>query len=111
MGEDPFGHFAQLVGLGVGSGLNRETHLGILGLLKKRFLVFFLFQILRWVGEEMNGQGEERTAFEIGVVVPKRGVKEKNEEFDCVEVLVEQFKDAGLIVERVIGVADEFIKV
>ncbi|RVW51963.1 Anoctamin-like protein [Vitis vinifera] len=59
----------------------------------------------------MNGQGEERTAFEIGVVVPKRAVKERDESFDCVEVLVEEFKQAGLIVEKVIGIADEFIKV
>lgn len=58
----------------------------------------------------MNGQGEERTAFEIGVVVPKRAVKERDESFDCVEVLVEEFKQAGLIVEKVIGIADEFIK-
>ena len=59
----------------------------------------------------MNGQEEEQTAFEIGVVVPKRALKESDESADCVEVLVRKFKEAGLIVERVIGIADEFIKV
>lgn len=63
------------------------------------------------MGVEMNGQGEERTAFEIGVVVPKKAVKESDEFSDCVQVLVGEFKEAGLIVDRVIGIADEFIKV
>lgn len=30
---------------------------------------------------------------------------------DCVEVLVDEFKKGGLIVERVIGLQNEFIKV
>ena len=94
------------------SGLNRETHLGVWVIEAFSGVVLLRF----WggkggLGKEMNGQGEERTAFEIGVVVPKRAVKERDESFDCVEVLVEEFKQAGLIVEKVIGIADEFIKV
>lgn len=60
---------------------------------------------------EMNDPGEERTAFEIGVVVPKRTVNEEYESCDCVEVLVYELKKAGLIVEKVVGIGDEFIKV
>lgn len=60
---------------------------------------------------EMNGHEEEETAFEIGVVVPKRNLKDENEGWDCVEVLVDEFRKVGLIVERVQGIADEFIKV
>lgn len=59
---------------------------------------------------EMNGHEEEETAFEIGVVVPKRNLKDENEGWDCVEVLVDEFRKVGLIVERVQGIADEFIK-
>lgn len=59
----------------------------------------------------MNGHEEEQTAFEIGVVVPKRSANEENEDCDCVGVLVDEFRKAGLIVERVQGIADEFIKV
>ncbi|KAG2728877.1 hypothetical protein I3760_01G224200 [Carya illinoinensis] len=58
----------------------------------------------------MNGHEEEQTAFEIGVVVPKRSANEENEDCDCVGVLVDEFRKAGLIVERVQGIADEFIK-
>ncbi|XP_030491491.2 anoctamin-like protein At1g73020 [Cannabis sativa] len=54
---------------------------------------------------------EEQPAFEIGVVVPKRNnVKAEDLNFDSVEVLVREFRKLGLIVERVIGVADEFLK-
>ncbi|XP_015866251.3 anoctamin-like protein At1g73020 isoform X2 [Ziziphus jujuba] len=53
---------------------------------------------------------EEQPTFEIGVVVPKRTVKVEDESSDCVEVLVNEFKKVGLIAERVLGVADEFIK-
>ncbi|KAM1412437.1 hypothetical protein EV2_025628 [Malus domestica] len=60
--------------------------------------------------QEMNAVEEEQTAFEIGVVVPKRNVKEEDRAFDCVEVLVEEFRNLGLVVERVHGVVDEFIK-
>lgn len=59
----------------------------------------------------MNGHEEEQTPFEIGVVVPKRNAKEESEASDCVEVLVDEFRNVGLIVERVQGIADEFIKV
>ncbi|XP_065617394.1 anoctamin-like protein At1g73020 isoform X2 [Quercus suber] len=59
---------------------------------------------------EMNRIEEEQTAFEIGVVVPKRNVEEENEDCNCMEILVDEFTKVGLIVERVQGVADEFIK-
>lgn len=59
----------------------------------------------------MNRIVEEQTAFEIAVVVPKRNVEEENEDCNCWEVLVDEFTKVGLIVERVQGVADEFIKV
>lgn len=64
-------------------------------------------------GLEMNVLEEEQTAFEIGVVVPKRNVKaeEDEEACDCVEVLVNEFRKVGLVVETVPGVVDEFIKV
>ena len=64
-----------------------------------------------WEGMEMNRIEEEQTAFERGVVVPKRNVEEENEDCNCVEVLVDEFTKVGLIVERVQGFADEFIKV
>lgn len=63
------------------------------------------------MGLEMNCDGEEQTAFEIGVVIPKRIVKEEDEKCDCIEVLVKEFRDVGLVVERVLGLTDEFIKV
>lgn len=61
----------------------------------------------------MKGQqaDEEQTAFEIGVVVPKRVVKPGDECYNCVEVLVNEFNKVGLIVDRVIGMQYEFIKV
>ncbi|MBA0840437.1 hypothetical protein Goarm_003019, partial [Gossypium armourianum] len=34
-----------------------------------------------------------------------------NKGYDCVEVLVNEFRNVGLIVERVLGLSDEFIKV
>ena len=61
---------------------------------------------------------DERVAFEIGVAVPKRnaqpqeeGKEKQKESWDCSEVLVREFEKVGLVVEPVIGVADEFIKV
>ncbi|XP_052182099.1 anoctamin-like protein Os01g0706700 isoform X2 [Diospyros lotus] len=54
--------------------------------------------------------GGERTAFEIGVVVPRRGLKKGEEGNDWVEVLVDEFRKAGLIVDRVIGCQEEFLK-
>lgn len=59
---------------------------------------------------EMVGHGEEEPVYEIAVAVPKRRVKEGDESEDCVEVLVDEFRKAGLITERVVGIADEFIK-
>lgn len=60
----------------------------------------------------MNRDGEEEaTAFEIGVVVPKRTVKEEDESCDSVvEVLVNEFRMVGFIVEIVLGIGEEFIK-
>lgn len=43
------------------------------------------------------------------MVVPKR-VREE-EEGDCVEVLVTELKKRGMVVDRVVGLADEFLKV
>ncbi|XP_042379759.1 anoctamin-like protein Os01g0706700 [Zingiber officinale] len=54
----------------------------------------------------MDGGGEE-TGFEVAIVVPKNCGKERD---DCVEFLVWELKTAGLIVERVRGISDEFIK-
>ncbi|KAI3850756.1 hypothetical protein MKW98_030816 [Papaver atlanticum] len=61
----------------------------------------------------MNGHGEEQTGFEIGIVVPKKNLKEERVDYeeDCVDVLVSEMKKVGLIVERVVGLAEEFIKV
>ncbi|XP_039116444.1 anoctamin-like protein Os01g0706700 [Dioscorea cayenensis subsp. rotundata] len=57
----------------------------------------------------MNGTGEE-TGFEVAIVVPKKRDKEKDENCDCVEFLVDELTKAGLIVERVNGISDEFLK-
>lgn len=55
---------------------------------------------------------EERTVFEIGVVVvgPKSHNAKPQEE-SVVEFLVKEFEKLGLVVETVLGVADQFIKV
>ncbi|XVE88756.1 hypothetical protein DITRI_Ditri19aG0094400 [Diplodiscus trichospermus] len=58
----------------------------------------------------MGGVGEDEIVYEIAVVVPKRNLKEVNEEYDCVEILVNEFRNVGLVVERVLGLSDEFIK-
>ncbi|GFZ04235.1 hypothetical protein Acr_16g0008590 [Actinidia rufa] len=59
----------------------------------------------------MNGHGEEgQSAFEMGVVVPRRVFKEGAERDDCVEVLVDEFRKVGLIVDRVLGFQEEFLK-
>ncbi|KAL2554936.1 Anoctamin-like protein [Forsythia ovata] len=60
----------------------------------------------------MSGnEGEEEIVFEIGVVVPKKGENQGDESsLDCVDVLVDEFKKRGLIVERVLGLQNEFIK-
>ncbi|KAF9617001.1 hypothetical protein IFM89_033071 [Coptis chinensis] len=56
----------------------------------------------------MHGNEEKQTGFEIGVVVSK---KEGNESFECVEFLVLEFNNVGLVIERVVGLSEEFIKV
>ncbi|THU62505.1 hypothetical protein C4D60_Mb01t05850 [Musa balbisiana] len=52
----------------------------------------------------------EVTGFEVAIVVPKKREKERDDTADCVEFLVRELKRAGLIVERVFGISDEFIK-
>ncbi|XP_010244337.1 PREDICTED: anoctamin-like protein At1g73020 [Nelumbo nucifera] len=58
----------------------------------------------------MNGQEEGQTGFEIAVAIPKRTVKEQDASCDCIELLVSELRKMGLIVEFVVGLADEFIK-
>ncbi|GAV80270.1 Anoctamin domain-containing protein [Cephalotus follicularis] len=60
----------------------------------------------------MNGHGEDQLVFEIALVVPKRKLKEgDDEDSDCVKVLIDELKKEGLVVDKVLGVTDEFIKV
>lgn len=57
---------------------------------------------------------EEEHDFEIAVAVPKRKVQEGgggDGDESCVEFLVNEFQKIGLIVDRVVGLTDEFIKV
>lgn len=55
---------------------------------------------------------KEEPVFEIAVVIPRRNVQEKDDEgSDCVRVLVEELTRVGFIVERVFGIAEEFVKV
>lgn len=54
---------------------------------------------------------KEQPVFEICLVVPKRKTKKKDATHDCVEVLENAFRKVGLIVERIDGVNDEFMKV
>ncbi|VFQ93914.1 unnamed protein product [Cuscuta campestris] len=54
-----------------------------------------------------DGGGDKGCAFEIGVVVPKKHEDESNE---CVEVLIDEFQKAGLLVDRVVGIQNEYIK-
>ncbi|KAJ4958420.1 hypothetical protein NE237_025531 [Protea cynaroides] len=58
----------------------------------------------------MNGRNKEHTAFEIAIVVPRRTFKEGDDICDSVEFLVSELQKVGLILERVTGLADEFIK-
>ncbi|KAL9304401.1 hypothetical protein ACSQ67_021664 [Phaseolus vulgaris] len=58
----------------------------------------------------MNEHGNEERVFEMGVVIPKRVIQEEDESCDCAHVLVKEFENVGFEVERVIGIADEFIK-
>ena len=59
----------------------------------------------------MNEHENEEPAFESAVVFPRIIVKEVDETCDCVNVLVEEFMKVGLKIERVAGIAEEFIKV
>uniref|UniRef100_A0A0D3CWZ8 Anoctamin transmembrane domain-containing protein n=1 Tax=Brassica oleracea var. oleracea TaxID=109376 RepID=A0A0D3CWZ8_BRAOL len=54
--------------------------------------------------------GEERIVHEVAMVVPKR-TREEEEEGDYVEVLVTELKKRGMVADRVVGLADEFLKV
>ncbi|XP_054784320.1 anoctamin-like protein At1g73020 isoform X3 [Prosopis cineraria] len=58
----------------------------------------------------MNEREKEEPVFEIAVVIPRRIVQEKDEGSDCVNVLVQEFRKVGFIVERVHGIAEEFVK-
>ncbi|CAI9766121.1 unnamed protein product [Fraxinus pennsylvanica] len=60
----------------------------------------------------MSGnEREEEIVFEICVVVPKKSEEQGDDSsLDCVEVLVDEFVKRGLIVERVIGLQNEFVK-
>lgn len=69
---------------------------------------------LRRFFEEMEAQqGEVVTAFELALVVPKRDAPLAcdGDTRDCVEFLVQQLRNAGLVVERVQGLSEEFLKV
>lgn len=62
----------------------------------------------------MSGnEREEEGVFELALVVPKWG-EDKGEDSvdaaDCVEILAEELRKKGLIVERVSGLENEFIK-
>jgi len=59
----------------------------------------------------MNEHDNEERVFEMGVVIPRRVAQEKDESCDCAHGLVKEFEKVGFEVERVIGIADEFIKV
>ncbi|KAI7757327.1 hypothetical protein M8C21_031455 [Ambrosia artemisiifolia] len=60
----------------------------------------------------METLNEERWVFEMCVVVPKRIADQVVEGYgyDCVDVLVDEFYKTGLIVDRVVGIHDGFIK-
>ncbi|KAK4774261.1 hypothetical protein SAY86_009196 [Trapa natans] len=58
----------------------------------------------------MNEHKEEEHDFEIALTVPKRKSQEGVGDESCVEFLVNELLKIGLIVERVVGVTDEFIK-
>ncbi|KAI3766484.1 hypothetical protein L2E82_16547 [Cichorium intybus] len=61
---------------------------------------------------EMETLQGEQAAFEIGVVIHKRVVDEigNGYGYNCDEVLVDEFRKVGLIVDRVAGLHDEFLK-
>ncbi|KAK9101156.1 hypothetical protein Scep_024586 [Stephania cephalantha] len=61
--------------------------------------------------------GEEKIGFEIALVVSKKDVEDGRDEHhgrccsDCAEFIVLELEKVGLVVERVAGVSDEFLKV
>lgn len=59
-----------------------------------------------------NEREEQGCVFEIAVVVPKWGENkgDEREEANCVDVLVDELRRKGLIVQRVVGLQNEFIK-
>ncbi|KAJ6794614.1 anoctamin-like protein isoform X1 [Iris pallida] len=58
-----------------------------------------------------GGGGEEATGFEVAIVVPKKKDGDADGgSRDCVELLVRELERAGLVVDRVQGISDEFIK-
>ncbi|KAL5975562.1 hypothetical protein ACLOJK_019886 [Asimina triloba] len=59
-------------------------------------------------GREMNGNAA--TDFEVALVVPKKCLRDKDSGRDCIDFLVSELQKAGLIVERVAGLSDEFLK-
>jgi len=59
----------------------------------------------------MSEDENEERVFEMGVVIPRRVIQEEDKSCDCAHVLVKEFEKVGFEVERVIGIADEFIKV
>ncbi|KAG9455577.1 hypothetical protein H6P81_000085 [Aristolochia fimbriata] len=58
---------------------------------------------------EMNGHMEQ-TGFEVGVVVSKENTEDETNAISCMQVLVSELEKAGLIVESVYGMSDDFIK-
>ncbi|KAK9099185.1 hypothetical protein Syun_026230 [Stephania yunnanensis] len=65
----------------------------------------------------MGGTGEEKIGFEIALVVSKKDVENGRDEHhgrccsDCAEFMVLELEKVGLVVERVAGFSDEFLKV
>ncbi|KAI3455529.1 hypothetical protein Pfo_012192 [Paulownia fortunei] len=55
---------------------------------------------------------EEGCVFEIAVAVSKWGENkgDESDDADCIQVLVDELRKKGLIVERVVGLQNEFIK-
>lgn len=60
-----------------------------------------------------NEREEQGCVFEIAVVVTKWGENrgDEREEANCVDVLVDELRRKGLIVQRVAGLQHEFLKV
>ncbi|XP_051147802.1 anoctamin-like protein At1g73020 [Andrographis paniculata] len=61
-----------------------------------------------------ENDGDEGVVFEIAIVLPKwgeiKGGDASDDITDCVEVLVAELRKKGLIVERVLGLQNEFVK-